>query len=124
MAQNPTLDLATTPPCAFVCGGKDCRRNGDYAKLCRRLEEENVRIESLKCMGVCSGPVLATPIGGEVVILHKVRGRKRRERAVNAVIRATKDKLGSLLAAKSKRKKAVRRVEQRIRRLTAAGPAS
>jgi hypothetical protein len=116
----PDLPTPTDPPCVFVCQGKDCLDSGDQAKLCRRLADEGFRIEQVKCLGVCSGPVLVTPLDGKLRVLHKIRGRKKLDRVAANVTAGTRDGLGSLEAKKSKAKMAIKLVEKRLARLAQA----
>ena len=117
MAQ-PVHEFLTSfdPPCVLVCEGKDCKEDG-ARKLSRRLEEEGLMVEAVKCLGVCSGPVIVAPAGGKVRVLQKVRGRKRRDRVAESIAAGGAGDLTSLQPKKPKRKKAIERAEKRIAKL-------
>jgi hypothetical protein len=114
------LDLETLMPCAFVCEGKDCRRDTAFSSLCEALESAQIRVETVKCLGVCSGPVLVAPVRGKPRVFHKIRGHQRRVRIIDALLSDDHRSVKALTPKKSKRSKAVRTVEKRLRRFTSA----
>lgn len=106
-------ESTVVPPCVYVCEGKDCRNDGG-AKLRRQLETDGLGVVGVECLGVCSGPVAATSIAGDLQVWHKLKGRKRRDLIADSIRMGDAAALAPLEPKKPKQKKAVRRVEHQM----------
>jgi hypothetical protein len=72
--------VARTPgtPVAYVCTGKDCRRNECHGALVEELDASS-DVEAVPCQDICKGPVAGVEVGGRVEWFKRVRkGRHRR----------------------------------------------
>ena len=98
-------------PVVAVCIGKDCRQSDAHADVLSSLEEVG-DVETVKCLGICSGPVVVVRPDDAAVVLSKVRSRKQRRQLVEAV--ADEAPLKRTLAEQevtgAKRVKALRRL--------------
>ncbi len=97
-----------------LCAGKDCRKRGEFAKVRHAVDERCVVIE-LKCVGICSGPVVvAHPTSETPLVLSKLRSKQDRKLLVRLVDgdRTATKQLSRLAVSKNKRTAILRRVRR------------
>lgn len=99
-----------------LCVGKDCRKHADSSKL-RDALEARCDVVDMKCVGVCSGPVMAVvDESASPTVYAKLRGKQQRSlvlsmlagdgRAKRRLVqrRVTKKKVADLVMRQMKRR--------------------
>lgn len=100
-----------------MCSGKDCKKRCEFAKMYDALDEQCDVVE-LKCVGICSGPVVvANATSKAPIVLSKLRTKQQRQQLLQVVIDGgapTKD-LAKRVVTNGKRKATLRRLNQALR---------
>jgi hypothetical protein len=65
---------AETKPTVFVCHGNDCSASKAWRKLNDDLDQY-AHVSSVRCQKICSGPVCATLVSGQLVWFADVSGK-------------------------------------------------
>jgi hypothetical protein len=70
--------VAPSRPPAYVCTGKDCRRDERHGALVDELGPATA-LQPVPCQDICKGPVAGVEVGGRVEWFKRLRkGRHRR----------------------------------------------
>lgn len=109
------LSVVVDSPVVALCVGKDCRKQSDHAKLQNALDARCDLVE-LKCVGVCSGPVMAVlDASGSPTVYAKLRGKRHRSLVLSMLggdRRATRE----LAKRRVTKKKAIGLVMRQLKR--------
>lgn len=93
-------------PVVAMCVGKDCRQRDEFAKIRDQLGVVCDVVE-LRCMGICSGPVVVTGAGSDTPqVYSKLRSKSQRRHVLEAVVEGRKP-------SKALRKRAVTGAKRR-----------
>lgn len=71
-------------PCVLLCAGKSCRKAKGFEEL-RNSLEVLTKVNKVKCVDVCDGPVVGVRLPGETVWFERMRSEKVRA-AVTALL--------------------------------------
>lgn len=103
-------------PSAALCTGKDCRKRPEYSKV-REALAEHCTILELKCVGICSGPVVvAHPMSDTPLVVAKLRSKKQRRQLLRVIEEggAPPPELAQRIVGKAKRKATLRAVRSEL----------
>jgi hypothetical protein len=108
---------ATERPIVALCAGGDCRKRCEFAKI-RDALDAHCEIVELKCVGICSGPVVVTrPTSDRPVVYARLRTKKQRRQLLGVAVglRSAPNALAKLEVSKGKQQKTLRQVNRALR---------
>ena len=124
MAEQRVLLTVAPPvdrPIVGLCAGKDCRKHCETIKVRKALDRDCVVVD-LKCVGVCSGPVVVVdPASSKPAVYSKLRTKKQRSLLIDLISgdgrarkeladrRVTKKKVVAAVVRQTKRRTDTRR---------------
>lgn len=103
-------------PAVALCTGKDCRRRSEFRKV-RDALAEHCTILELKCVGICSGPVVvAHPASDTPLVVSKLRSKKQRQQLLRVITEdsAPPAELAQRIVGKAKRTATLRAVRNEL----------
>jgi hypothetical protein len=109
---SPSIDR----PIVAMCAGKDCRKRDEFAKVHHELSER-CDIVDLRCVGICSGPVVVVrPTSDQPLVFSKLRKKQQRRELVAVAVSNGKPSavLRSRSVSGSKRQATLKQVRRRL----------
>jgi hypothetical protein len=108
--------MAKRRPLVAMCVGKDCRQRTGFAKMHDELVER-CDVVDLKCVGICSGPVVVVhPTADQPLVFSKLRKKQHRRDLVAVAVSNSKpsSELRSRSVSGSKRQATLKKVRRRL----------
>ena len=116
--EGPLVAQGPAKGTIVVCRGSDCRGSA-RDKLCATLADAGIAVESVGCLGICSGPAVAITIGDRLEFVSRVRGTIRSDIvAVSAGDGRPSRRLRKRFVRGSARRKATVRLTKRRKRIS------
>ena len=85
MARRGTPESSDRPIVA-MCAGKDCRKRCEFAAVHDELVEQ-CDIVDIRCVGICSGPVVVVhPTADQPLVFSKLRKKRQRRELVAVAV--------------------------------------
>ncbi|MFK7918594.1 MAG: hypothetical protein AB8G14_10980 [Ilumatobacter sp.] len=111
------LALVAQPPLVAVCVGKDCRKQDGYDKLRTELDAR-CDVVDLKCIGVCSGPVVAVAHRGSAPSVYSKLRSKPQRRLLMSLLAGDAAARRDLSKRRVLKKKAINQALRQLKRRT------
>lgn len=109
--------VAAERPVVALCAGKDCKKRCEFAKMYDALDARCDVVE-LKCVGICSGPVVVAHAASDApIVFSKVRTKQQRKQLLRIVVDggSPSNELAKRVVTNGKRTATLRRVRRALR---------
>lgn len=115
------LSAVALRPGVGLCVGKDCRKQSEFGKVRSTLEQQ-CDITELKCLGVCSGPVVVVePDSSKPIVYRRMRTKRQRSLVLAASagdMRARRELQGRRVTTKKTAERVGKQMKRRQQRTT------